>query len=243
MLIVENLGFSYDPPNNFVIRNINLDIAQDRPIALIGPSGAGKTTLLKCIDRLLKPQTGKIVIDGCDIWDSKSVKQSIQKVTGMIFQEYGLVDSLSTLENVLLGSLMRIPKIPSLFGLYPDHEINFALACLELVGIKELCHRPVSHLSGGQRQRVSIARVLAQKPKVMLADEPVSNLDPVLREQILKLLVEVCNRNNILLILSLHQVDLAQRFAEQIIALKKGNIVYHGPTENISREMLAQIYE
>jgi phosphonate transport system ATP-binding protein len=219
MLCVKEVWYKYKNEKEYTLKGISFKMGEGEIVGLLGSSGAGKTTLLKCIANLLPPTFGSVIIDDASCLFNNNL-------TGIIFQERGVLDSLTVLENVLLGCLGRTQVLFSIFGIYPKKEILVGLDCLEKVGLSGYSQTRASKLSSGQKQRVSIARVLCQGPKIVLADEPVSNLDPDLSDQILDMLVNVCVENRFLLIMSLHSPQLAQKYCNRVLGLKQGRILY-----------------
>ncbi|MBN1813575.1 MAG: ATP-binding cassette domain-containing protein, partial [Anaerolineae bacterium] len=227
---------------SFVPRT-SLSVSEGERVAILGPSGAGKTTLLKCINQLVRPLSGRVMLGGRKIWaPSARPDPEHQRIIGMVFQEYALVERLSALDNVLIGCLGRVSRFLSVFGIYPRAEKDIAWHCLEKVelGDKALCR--VDALSGGERQRVAIARVLAQRPRVVLADEPVSNLDPPLCHHAMELLVEICQQECRTLIVSLHALDLVREFTTRVVGLQSGRLIFDGGVSSVTRDVINTIY-
>jgi phosphonate transport system ATP-binding protein len=242
-LVIQNLSCRYRSTNNLVLRGIDLCIPKGEQVALLGASGAGKSTLMKCISQLIRPAEGRIVLEGREIWSLKARSSSENHHSiGMIFQEFALIERLTALENVLIGCLGRVAVLPSVLGIYPKQEKAFAIACLEQVGMDRDADQKVQDLSGGQRQRVAIARVLAQRPKVILADEPVSNLDPPLRRRTMQLLTDICLRERISLLVSLHFPDLVAEFTTRTIGLRDGQIIFDRVSDYLTKDDLSHIY-
>ncbi len=209
---------------------------------LLGSSGAGKSTLLRCLNFLNRPTCGKVSIDGDrDLRDPKVLHQHRRR-TGMIFQQHQLIGRHTALQNVLLGRIGYHSALRSLFPL-PRAERIIAMEALERVGLLDKALERIDRLSGGQQQRVGIARALAQKPTLMLADEPVASLDPSSSHKILSLLRKICKEDAIPTVVSLHQLELAETFADRIIGLAHGRVVFDGAPEGLTSSVLAQIYE
>jgi len=248
MILIKDLYHiynSYSGRDCVGVKNINLQIADEEIIALIGVSGAGKSTLLHCINRLIEPTTGKIFIDGEDILSySEKHAQIIRRKIGIIFQNYNLLRRSLVINNVLLGRLGFLPSIRSFMGIngYSKEDIQFAKSCLRKVGIEDLSYRQISDISGGQRQRVSIARTLCQQPSIILADEPVSSLDPTRGKEIMNLLIEIHKREKITMIVSLHDINIAKKYANRIIGLTKGEVIFDGKPEELSEEIILEIF-
>jgi phosphonate transport system ATP-binding protein len=209
---------------------------------LVGASGAGKSTLLRCLNHLNEPSTGSLTVDGLGtISDARSLRQHRRR-TGMIFQQHQLIGRHSALQNVLMGRIAYYPTWRSLWPL-PRKDRAFALHCLERVGLLPKAMERVDSLSGGQQQRVGIARAVAQQPNLILADEPVASLDPATAHRILTLIKRICTEDSIAAIVSLHQVDLAREFADRIVAIANGHIVFDGTPGKVSDDDLKAIYE
>jgi len=208
---------------------------------LLGASGAGKSTLLRCLNLLNKPSSGSVEVYGLGLLIDRRSAQRHRRQTGMVFQQHQLIGRQSALQNVLLGRIGYHSTIRSLFPL-PHPDRAFALECLERVGLLDKALVRVDQLSGGQQQRVGIARALAQRPRLVLADEPVASLDPASAEKILELLRRVCKQDGITAILSLHQVELAQAYADRIIGLSHGAVVFDGAPQDLTPAYLAELY-
>lgn len=225
MLEISNLTKKYS--NNFIaLDNISLSVNKGEFVVVIGQSGAGKSTLLRCINNL-EPHTGTILVEGLCIEKLKhKALREARKNIAFIFQNYNLVENLSVLENVLHGMLGKIGFWRSVFGIYTRQEKNNALSLIEALGLLEMKYRCCADLSGGQKQRVGVARALMQKPSLILADEPTSSLDIASSNIVLNLLKENCKKNGITSVVNLHQIELAKKFADRIIALKNGQVVF-----------------
>lgn len=209
---------------------------------LLGPSGSGKSTLLRTVNGLTTPSQGQIRIDGEPI-TARSLP-GIRRRVSMIHQHFGLVDRASVAENMIGGALAQIPTWRALTGLYPDLYKHRACELLAAVGLEpEHLARPAGALSGGQRQRVGIARALMLDPEIIIADEPVASLDPKVSQDILELLRSAAQARGVTVLCSLHQVDLALAFADQIVALRRGRIIHDGPPEALSPPAIARFYD
>ncbi len=231
-------------PGQPVLRNINLDIAEPGITAIIGPSGTGKSTLIRCINRLVNPTAGEIWFDGIDMagLDRRDLRKARRHI-GMVFQEYNLVERLSVIENVLCGRLGYVPAWRAFFRRFPEKDVERAFQLLDSVGLgADFATRRADQLSGGQRQRVGIARALMQEPKLMLADEPTSSLDPKTSVEIMELLSALSTQGAIPVLVNIHNVGLARRFAGRIVGMSEGEVVFDGPPSDITDEDLAKIY-
>lgn len=242
MLRLENLEKRY-PTGDLALKGINLEVPQGQVMALIGPSGAGKSTLIRCVNRLIDPTAGKVWLDGTEISSlgSRALRRARRRM-GMIFQEYALVERLTVMENVLSGRLGYVGFWRSYFRKFPQSDVEEAFRLLERVGLDHMVDKRADELSGGQRQRVGIARALIQDPELLLVDEPTASLDPKTSRQIMRLVCELCKERNLAAIINIHDVMLAQMFAERIVGLQLGEIVYDGPADGMSAKVLTQIY-
>ncbi len=242
MLKVEHLVKIY-PNGTQALKDVSFEVAEGEFLAVIGLSGSGKSTLLRCINRLIEPTSGKIIWDGLDVTAvSGSEMRKVRRQIGMIFQQFNLVKRSSVLTNVLSGRLGYVNSFQSLLGYFSPADHQRAIANLEQVGLSEKAHVRADSLSGGQQQRVGIARALMQEPKLILADEPVASLDPVLAHSILKYLEQLNKERGITVLCSLHFLDLVHRYATRAIALKDGELVFQGLPKEIDDAQFKAIY-
>jgi phosphonate transport system ATP-binding protein len=208
---------------------------------LLGASGAGKSTLLRCLNGLVRPSSGRVLgVDGADLLAPRTLRAH-RRATGMIFQQHQLIGRLSVLDNVLTGRLGFHGALRTLLPL-PQSERRLALAAIERVGLIDMALRRADRLSGGQQQRVGIARALVQSPRLILADEPVASLDPKTAERVLGLLHRICKDDRLTAIVSLHQLDFARRFADRIVALAGGAVVFDGAPEALGPAEVERVY-
>lgn len=229
-------------PNGFeALKDVSVDIVPGSFTILLGPSGAGKSTLLRLVNGLETPTTGEVRICGETV-EARKLRR-IRSTVAMVFQQFNLVERLSVMTNVLTGRLAHRSWIGSAFYLFRKEDMGIAQETLSRVALTDKAWSRADKLSGGQQQRVGIARALAQRPKVILADEPVASLDPVSSEEIMVLLREICVRDGITVMVSLHQVDLARRFADRIIGMNSGQIVFDGNPEQMTQPVLRTIYQ
>lgn len=242
MLKVEHLFKTY-PNGTQALKDVGFEVNDGEFLAVIGLSGSGKSTLLRCINRLIEPTSGKIVWNDIDVTAAPtSDLRNIRRQIGMIFQQFNLVKRSSVMTNVLSGRLGYISPWLSLGNYFSRADKKRALANLDQVGISEKAYVRADSLSGGQMQRVGIARALMQEPKLVLADEPVASLDPVLAHTILKYLEQLNKERGITVLCSLHFLDLVHRYATKAIALKDGEVVFQGLPQEIDDAQFKAIY-
>lgn len=228
---------------DLALKGIDLDVPDGQVMALIGPSGAGKSTVIRCINRLVEPTAGSITLNDTELTGlGSSELRRARRRMGMIFQEYALVERLSVMENVLSGRLGYVGFWQSWFRKFPQPDIDEAFRLLARVGLDHMADKRADELSGGQRQRVGICRALIQNPELLLVDEPTASLDPKTSRQIMRLIKELCEERKLSAIINIHDVMLAQMFAERIVGLQLGTIVYDGPPEGLTADVLTRIY-
>jgi len=222
---------------------IDLGIQKGERVALIGPSGAGKTTLFRLLNCTLRPTSGKIWINGEDVetLHGKQLRQARRRI-GTVYQQHNLIPRLKVIHNVLAGQLGRWSTLRSLASLAKPHDGELAHKALDQVGIPEKLFDRTDELSGGQQQRVAIARVLVQDPDVVLADEPVSSVDPTLASTIVRLLIDISRDTGKTLVVSLHSVDLALAYFPRVIGIRNGTTAFDLSPENVSEAMLEELY-
>jgi phosphonate transport system ATP-binding protein len=242
MLRVEHLTKVY--PNGTVgIKDVSFQVEDGEFLAVIGLSGSGKSTLLRCINRLIEPTSGKVIWNDIDITAARTSElRNIRRQIGMVFQQFNLVKRSSVLMNVLSGRLGYVNPYQSLFNYFSPADQKRAMDNLEHIGMTDKAHVRADSLSGGQQQRVGIARALMQEPKLILADEPVASLDPVLAHSILKYLEQMNKERGITVLCSLHFLDLVHRYATRAIALKDGQLVFQGLPKEIDDAQFKAIY-
>ncbi len=243
MIKIENLTHTYKNRNEEAVNNINLHIQKGESVVIIGSSGSGKSTLLKCINRLIEPNSGTILIEGEDIVNCKIKKaEKIRGKIGMVFQHFNLIERETVLTNVLNGRLRYNRSLRTIFGRFSKEDHAIVEENIKRVGLEEHKNERISNLSGGEKQRVAIARALSQKPDIILADEPVSNLDPRLMKEVMDLLMNICVEKGITLISSLHFLDFAKRYGSRIIGMRQGKIVFDGKPEDLTEKDIVDIY-
>ena len=241
-LVVRNLRKEYRAGQP-VLKDISLAVGGRGMTAIIGPSGTGKSTLIRCINRLVEPTAGEILFRGEDLVTLSAPKlRAARRHIGMVFQEYNLVERLSVIENVLCGRLGYVPVWRAWLRKFPSADVERAFALLDAVGLGDLATQRADQLSGGQRQRVGIARALMQEPDLMLADEPTSSLDPKTSVEIMELIAHRAGERGIPVIVNIHNVGLARRFADRIVGMSKGEIVFDGAPGALEDAHLLRIY-
>ena len=226
-----------------MLRGIDLDIDSRGITAIIGPSGTGKSTLIRCINRLVEPTAGSISFEQQDLvrLDRASLRRARRHI-GMVFQEYNLVERLTVMENLLTGRLGYVSAWNAWRRKYPQEDIDRAFDLLEIVGLRGFENQRADSLSGGQRQRVGIARAVMQSPRLLLADEPTSSLDPKTSVEIMQLLVSISEKYSIPVVINMHDVDLAKRFASRIVGMSNGAIIYDGKPADLTDSVLKSMY-
>ncbi len=242
MLRVENLTKVF-PDGTVALKDVTFEVQDGEFLAVIGLSGSGKSTLLRCINRLIDPTEGRVVWDGLDVTGAQGAElRHIRRQIGMIFQQFNLVKRSSVMTNVLSGRLGYAHPWFSLVHHFSAEDHKRAVAALERVGIAEKADNRADQLSGGQQQRVGIARALMQEPRLMLADEPVASLDPVLAHSILQYLELLNRQDGITVLCSLHFLDLVHRYATRVIGLKAGELVFDGLPSELTRQRFKEVY-
>lgn len=242
MIQFKNVSKTY--PNGVKgLKNVSLNIEQGEFVAIIGLSGAGKSTLIRTINRMIDITEGELVVDGTNVMQlhGKAMRRFRRKL-GMIFQSFNLVSRATALKNVLSSMVPDMSFFPVLFGWFTKAQKMKALEALDKVGILDKAYTRCDQLSGGQQQRVALARTLNQSPSIILADEPVAALDPVTAHQVMRDFQRINEEMNITVLINIHHVDLALKYASRVIGIRAGEIVYDGPTSDVTDGILNAIY-
>ena len=242
MLQIQNLTKVF-PDGTVALKDVSFEVRDGEFLAIIGLSGSGKSTLLRCINRLIDPTSGRVIWNGQDITAANGAElRQIRRQIGMVFQHFNLVKRSSVTTNVLTGRLGYVSPWRSLFGRFSADDRRRAVAAMARVGIEEKADNRADQLSGGQQQRVGIARALMQEPKLMLADEPVASLDPVLSHSILRYLELLNQQDHITVLCSLHFLDLVHRYATRVVGLKAGELVFDGLPSELTPAKFKEVY-
>lgn len=242
MLQITDLRVVYGNGNE-ALKSISIQAQRGEIIAIIGRSGAGKSTLLRCINGLQAPTSGQIILDNEDITAmNRSQLRDARRYVGFIWQEYNLIERLPAMTNVLTGRLGYNRNLGSLFGYFSRDHREIALRSLERVNLLHRAKFRADRLSGGEKQRVAIARAISQQPKIILADEPVASLDPELSEQVMHDLARVAREDGVLTLINIHHVELAKQFADRLIGIAQGTVVFDGLPAQLDDATLDRIY-
>jgi phosphonate transport system ATP-binding protein len=243
MLKIQHLSKIYTPANLLALDDVSFEAPAGQFVAVIGLSGSGKSTLLRGINRLVEPTSGRIMLDDVDVPDANNEEMRlVRRRIGMVFQHFNLVNRSTVLTNVLAGRLGYVNPMWSLINRFPKVDIEKAHQQLARVGIGDKADVRADNLSGGQQQRVGIARALMQDPDVILADEPVASLDPVLAHSIMQYLEKINQEDGVTVLCSLHFLDLVHRYADRVVALNAGRVVFDGLPKEIDDLKFKEIY-
>ena len=243
MLKLDNLSKTYKD-GTVALNRVTFTAKTGDFIVILGKSGSGKSTLLRCVNRLVEPSEGRVFLGDDEITGvSPSVLMALRRGIGMVFQQYNLINRLTAWTNTLTGDLGSLSSWMGLFGYFPRESIEHAQTHLERVGVGDKANSRADNLSGGQQQRVGIARALIQNPQLILADEPVSSLDPASAKTIMDLLREINEKNGVTILCSLHIPDLAQKYGHRVIVLKRGKIAFDGAPKKINETMIESFYK
>ncbi|MEE3165219.1 MAG: phosphonate ABC transporter ATP-binding protein [Pseudomonadota bacterium] len=236
--------FGKNTDGRIAVNCISLEVTQGEMVGIIGKSGAGKSTLLRMINRLVEPTSGSISFDGTDVTSLKGkALKKWRSECAMIFQQFHLIDRLDVLTNVLTGTLGRRYNLLNILKIFPKEEKINALKALHKLDLSNKALQRVETLSGGEQQRVAIARALMQKPKILLADEPISSLDPKNSKIVMDDIKKINNDEGITVICNLHSLEVAKQYSRRLIGLSEGKIVFDGPPENLTQELSQELYD
>ena len=242
MIKFENVNKVY-PNGVTALSDINLEIEQGEFVAIIGLSGAGKSTLIRCINRMHPINSGTLTVNDVNVSKLKGKEvRNFRRRIGMIFQSFNLVTRTTVLKNVLISTVPDLAWWRKVTGIFPQDKKVAALEALDKVGILDKAYTRVDQLSGGQQQRVALARTLAQDPEIILADEPVASLDPVTAKYVMDDFQRINQDLNITILINIHHVELALEYADRVIGIRKGEVVYDGKSSEITQDILDDIY-
>ena len=243
ILEVKELRIRYTRSGPEILKDVSFNVEKDDFFAIIGPSGAGKSTLIRCINRLVEPSSGDVILNGENITKlGKGDLRSARRSMGMIFQEFNLVERMSVMDNVLSGGLGYVGTLRSFLRWYPKSDIQRALELLEKVGLSDFVDKRADELSGGQRQRVGIARAIIQQPQLLLVDEPTSSLDPKIARDVMEMIKTMSREAGVPVLCNIHDVQLALDFSNRVIGLQDGVKKFEGPTDTVDQGTLEEIY-
>ncbi len=225
------------------LSDVSLEIEQGEFVAVIGLSGAGKSTLIRTVNKMIDITGGTLTVDGVDVSKLKGKElREFRRRIGMVFQSFNLVNKTTVINNVLSARVADMSFFRTLLGLYSKEDKLAALESLDKVGILEKAYSRADQLSGGQQQRVALARTLTQNPEIILADEPVASLDPIMADVVMEDFRRINKEMNITVIINIHHVDLALQYANRVVGIRAGKIVYDGPVSDVNKDVLRQIY-
>lgn len=242
--MIKFINVSKTYPNGVkALVDVNLEVEQGEFVAIIGLSGAGKSTLIRTVNKMIDTTSGQLLVNDIDVSGLAGKKlRKFRRKIGMVFQSFNLVNRTTVIKNVLTSRVADMSLIQSLLGLYSRQDKIKALEALDKVGILDKAYIRADQLSGGQQQRVALARTLAQDPEIILADEPVASLDPVMASVVMEDFQRINRDMNITIIINIHHVDLALKYADRIIGIQAGNIVFDGKVNEITNDILKKIY-
>ena len=242
MLKIDQLSKTYEN-GTAALRDVSFSVKAGEFVGILGKSGSGKSTLMRCINRLVEPSSGKVFFDEEEVTGvSPKRLRELRKKTGMIFQQYNLIPRYSVQLNTLMGRLASTSSITSMMNYFSDEDVVHSRQVLDRLSLSDKYFHRSEELSGGQQQRVGLARALMQEPELILADEPVSSLDPASSRQIMELLAEFNEKDGVTILCNLHLPALAQEFGSRILVLSEGQIAYDGPAGNLSEVELNSLY-
>jgi phosphonate transport system ATP-binding protein len=231
------------PNGHEALKRISFNADSGEIIAIIGRSGAGKSTLLRCVNGFEKPTEGRVVVNGEDLGGMTQSQLALKRrEIGFVWQEYNLVDRLPVLSNVLSGRLGYKSALAGALGYFDRRERELAVRNLERVNLLHRARQRADRLSGGEKQRVSIARAMTQQPKILLADEPVASLDPELAAVVMSDLSRIAREDGVLALVNIHQIDFAKLYADRVIGMARGVVVFDGPPSGLTETVMDQVY-
>lgn len=240
-IAVRDIGKAFQ--GRVVLERISCDVPRGQFVVLLGPSGCGKSTLFRCLTRLIEPDSGTVTMRGTEVTSLRpAALKALRREVGFVFQQFNLVKRFSAIDNVLAARLATVPLWRVLLRRFSEQDRQLALACLDSVGLIDHAYQRAERLSGGQQQRVAIARAFAQQAELILADEPISSLDPESSENVLQILQRAARERGFTVLCSLHQVDLAVRYADRIIALRRGRLFFDGPATAFTSDLREELY-
>ena len=242
VVTLANICKSFAAGQIVAVHNVSFTVSRGEFLVVLGPSGAGKSTLMRCINRLAIPTSGQVFVNGREVTAAAGELRKLRQGIGMVFQQFNLVPRLSVMMNVLAGRLSYRSAWRTLFYSFTREDRAIALEALEMVGLGHKAFQRADTLSGGEQQRVGIARALTQRPNVILADEPVASLDPKIARQVLGYLKDISERLGISVICNLHQIDFAREYAQRIIGLTRGEVIFDGRPDELTPEVIERIY-
>jgi phosphonate transport system ATP-binding protein len=242
VVTLANICKSFAAGQIVAVHNVSFTVCRGEFLVVLGPSGAGKSTLMRCINRLAVPTSGQVFVNGREVTAAARELRKLRQGIGMVFQQFNLVPRLSVMMNVLAGRLSYRSAWRTLFYSFTREDRAIALEALEMVGLGHKAFQRADTLSGGEQQRVGIARALTQRPSVILADEPVASLDPKIARQVLGYLKDISERLGISVICNLHQIDFAREYAQRIIGLARGEVIFDGRPDELTPEVIERIY-
>ena len=242
MLKIDQLSKTYEN-GTAALRDVSFSVKAGEFVGILGKSGSGKSTLMRCINRLVEPSSGKVFFDEEEVTGvSPKRLRELRKKTGMIFQQYNLIPRYSVQLNTLMGRLASTSSITSMMNYFSDEDVVHSRQVLDRLSLSDKYFHRSEELSGGQQQRVGLARALMQEPELILADEPVSSLDPASSRQIMELMAEFNEKDGVTILCNLHLPALAQEFGSRILVLSEGQIAYDGPAGNLNEVELNSLY-
>jgi phosphonate transport system ATP-binding protein len=240
-IVIEDLRKVW-PDGTVALDDVSLSVEGGEVVAILGGSGAGKSTLLRCASRLIEPTSGRVVLGGVDLTAARGASlRHARAHIGFVFQQFNLVRSHTALTNVMMARLAKTSWWRGMIGAFDESDRTVALRCLRDVGMAEKADAVARELSGGQQQRVAIARAFAQEPKALFADEPTASLDPKLAETVLSMLRDYGSKQKVPVLINVHTIEHARRFADRVVGLNRGRLVHVGPVQGLDEATVEKI--